>query len=300
MISSVLAIVIVYHPEEDLLLENISSFVGGVDKVWIWQNSPISAELKQRLQSSLPHTRAHTTENSSHVHKIEFVGNGQNMGISKALNEAYRFARREGYRYLLSMDQDSVWKDFNAFLTYVNTCICTTDNEAKLCLCGPTLDDEVVGGKHEEVHHLITSGMLVPVELLNKTGGYCEDFVVDGIDVELSLRARSFGYPSYRLYGSKLIHKMGYVEKRKVFGRTVETVNYSPFRLKGIVRNHLLILRMYPHQPAWFNRRVWRKYICRFACNIILAESDKVAKLTAIFTGLLSGLFSKKPVIPKD
>ncbi len=35
MISSVLAIVIVYHPEEDLLLENISSFVGGVDKVWI-------------------------------------------------------------------------------------------------------------------------------------------------------------------------------------------------------------------------------------------------------------------------
>ncbi len=59
MISSVLAIVIVYHPEEDLLLENISSFVGGVDKVWIWQNSPISAELKQKLQSSLPHTHTH-------------------------------------------------------------------------------------------------------------------------------------------------------------------------------------------------------------------------------------------------
>lgn len=59
MISSVLAIVIVYHPEEDLLLENISSFVGGVDKVWIWQNSPISAEFKQKLQSSLPHTHTH-------------------------------------------------------------------------------------------------------------------------------------------------------------------------------------------------------------------------------------------------
>ncbi len=59
MISSVLAIVIVYHPEEDLLLENISSFVDGVDKVWIWQNSPISAELKQKLQGSLPHTHTH-------------------------------------------------------------------------------------------------------------------------------------------------------------------------------------------------------------------------------------------------
>lgn len=166
--QGILAVVIVYNPDEHLLIKNISSFIGHVQRVWVWQNSPIPSSLKQHLQR-IPNAE-----------KLEIVGSGQkNIGISKALNEAYHFAKQEGFRHLLTMDQDSIWVDFPKFIDYVDKYILQGD---QLALCGPTLDQGASKAFHEEVHYLITSGTLVPIQLLDSIGGYCEDFMVDGID----------------------------------------------------------------------------------------------------------------------
>jgi len=53
MENKILAIVVTYFPEKDLLEKNISAFIDYVDKVLIWENTPE----KQRLQYRYTNTQ---------------------------------------------------------------------------------------------------------------------------------------------------------------------------------------------------------------------------------------------------
>ena len=88
----ILAIVVTYYPEKNLLKKNINAFIEYVDKVLIWENTPESEKLSFRF---------------IHDEKIEYCGDGINS-ISHALNYGWKYAKRNGYDYLLTMDQDSI------------------------------------------------------------------------------------------------------------------------------------------------------------------------------------------------
>ena len=100
MESKVLAIVVTYYPEKHLICNNIEAFIDNVDKVLIWENTPQEECNKYRFLVN---------------EKIEYCGDGNNS-ISKALNYGWKYARENGYNYLLTMDQDSVWVNFPLFL----------------------------------------------------------------------------------------------------------------------------------------------------------------------------------------
>ena len=68
----ILAIVVTYFPEKELLEKNISAFINDVDRVLIWENTPDEKKLEYRF-----------IDNS----KIEYCGDGINS-ISHALNYA--------------------------------------------------------------------------------------------------------------------------------------------------------------------------------------------------------------------
>ena len=137
----VLAIVVGYRPQEALLKQSIESYAPQVDKVLLWQNSPISF--------------AHP--------KVELCGDGSNRGISTALNYAREIALLEEYDYLLTMDQDSVWEDFSAYLSMAL-------EAPEPALLGPYVNKEPVGKSFEASLLLITSGMLVSAPLLRLLG----------------------------------------------------------------------------------------------------------------------------------
>ena len=98
--KKILAIVVTYYPERDLLEKNISAYIEYVDKVLIWENTPEEYKLQYRF---VEHK------------KVEYCGDGINS-ISHALNHAWKYAIENGYDYLLTMDQDSLWADFSSFL----------------------------------------------------------------------------------------------------------------------------------------------------------------------------------------
>ena len=46
--KKILAIVVTYYPEKDLLVRNIRAFIEHVDKVLIWENTPSPDKLQYR------------------------------------------------------------------------------------------------------------------------------------------------------------------------------------------------------------------------------------------------------------
>ena len=93
--NRILAVVIAYYPDMELLSENMNAFVDHVEKVLVWDNTPDGD--KELANQELPGKE-----------KTERVGEGENKGISYVLNWAWHYAVEHGYDYLLTMDQDSL------------------------------------------------------------------------------------------------------------------------------------------------------------------------------------------------
>ena len=89
--NNIAAIVVCYHPESELLRTNVGAFAGDVERVLVWRNSADDLGwLKEEFGN------------------VEFMGDGENAFIARPLNEALRYCADKGYKWLLTMDQDSV------------------------------------------------------------------------------------------------------------------------------------------------------------------------------------------------
>ena len=272
----ILAVIILYHPVLEHLRKNIDAISHDVERVIIWDNSPME---------EMEHNKSFC---KSHYPAADFVGDGRNMGISHVLNYAWQFARSNDYDTLLTLDQDSLFVDFNTYKQRVS------GKWAKdgLCLCGPTpnlhLAQHPMQGFSKQ-DDIITSGMLVPISLLSQCGGYCTDFKVDGIDVELCYHLREFGFLTYRDNQSNLIQQFGTPESKTIMGITFHAHNYSPSRLYGIFRNHTIIWRNY-HQPYALLKKVVYGYFFKIVVlGVIMVEKQKKEKLSAVFRGFKDG-----------
>ena len=71
----ILAVIVVYNPDMEVLRRNIASFIGGVGKLLVWRNSPVDET-------------AVTEGHEDWTEKVEFCGTGQNVGLPKAYNHA--------------------------------------------------------------------------------------------------------------------------------------------------------------------------------------------------------------------
>lgn len=268
----VLVIVVTYYPERDLLERNISAFIEYVDKVLIWENTPEEHKLQYRF---IEHK------------KVEYCGDGINS-ISHALNHAWEYAKSHGYNYLLTMDQDSLWLDFKLFCK--RTINCST---APYGIWVPLVNDDDNRGQYRLIDSSITSGTLIPIDILDKIGGWNEFFMVDSVDTEFFAHARYLNVGIYSVGDCHLKQHYGTPQVVKFLGHTFELRNDSPERLFQIYRNYLIVTRMYPSiRSLWTGfRMVWMKKIKW----ILVFESDRIRKFASILWGIICGLTIKLP-----
>ena len=88
--------VVLYNPLENVK-DNILSYLDLLDKLYVVDNS-----VNQDNQYLLPSSN-----------KIVYINNKDNLGIAKALNIAFERAIKDGYTWVLTMDQDSKFLDDN-------------------------------------------------------------------------------------------------------------------------------------------------------------------------------------------
>ncbi len=264
----ILAIVITYFPEKELLEENVNAFIDSVDKVLIWENTPSE---KCKGYRFIRHE------------KIEYCGDGINS-ISHALNYAWRYAQAGGYDYLLTMDQDSCFENFPRYLKQT-----ILNKDAPKGIYTPSIKELriEVNQDFEEINRPITSGMLILVSLVDKIGGWDEDFKIDAVDDEFCLHAHSLGIKTFVVKGIEMRHRLGEAVRRTLGGHTIILSNYSPRRLYGIYRNKSILIRKYPQFDyirddfnSWLRNIIW----------ILLFEKNKAKKSVAILRGCFAGL----------
>lgn len=272
----ILAVVLSYYPERDLLIEDINSFINSVDKILIWENTPIADREKYRFVDN---------------EKVIYVESEENS-ITKGLNYAYSYALNNGYDYLLTMDQDSVWEDFDFFLkrTIYNP-VCPEG------IWGPCINTRGNNDTFEKKRYLISSGILQKVSVIEKIGGWYEDFRIEAFDLEYGYHAKSLGIYSYQIGGCMLKHTLGSPTVKKVFGKSISLLNYSPNRLYEMFRNHVIIIRKYKETKILRKKFIHYWLRVRLA-SILFFESNKLEKVCAVFRGLYSGLTD--PVLDKE
>ena len=264
--AKILAIVVTYYPDRDLLERNVSAFVDHVDKVLIWENTP---ERDKGAYRFLDHE------------KVEYCGDGINS-ISHALNSGWKYAKAHAYDYLLTMDQDSLLRNFDAFLQKT-----VFDHQAPDGIWVPLVN----GVKNEETFQLrdmaITSGALIPVTIIDKVGGWNELFSVDSVDTEFFSHVRSLRIGIYSVDDYLLMQHYGNPQIVRFLGHSVELRNDAPERLYFIYRNYVMAMRMYPDNHA-LSKDFWKVWI-RKAFWIALFEAERKKKFHAIFRGIRDG-----------
>ena len=75
-----LGVVVLFNPDENVWA-NISTYINGVDELILWCNSSIP---------TIPVLNG----------KVVVMGDGNNVGVGKALNEAVLYAMKNGYTHL--------------------------------------------------------------------------------------------------------------------------------------------------------------------------------------------------------
>ena len=118
--------------------------------------------------------------------------------------------------------------------------------------------------------------ILIPILVLNTIGGYLEDFLIDGIDIEFCYRARKFGFNTYTVSGCYLKQRYGTPMVKRFLWKKYILSNYSPFRLYGILKNFKIISQLYPNEKG-VRRELKKVYLYQFVRNILFYEDNKKA-----------------------
>lgn len=272
MNNRILAIVVTYFPDKELLKKNISAYIQNVDKVLIWENTPDNRKYSFRCVDNP---------------KVDYCGDGINS-ISHALNFAWKYAEDNGYKYLLTMDQDSVFEDFSIFLE--NTIYNVNAPNGiwiPLMVNGNQSLKQDSSVKFKEVFFGITSGMLLELSVIGKVGGWNEAFVIDGVDCEFCFHANKVGINIFCFLNVKMIHQLGEYKKVHMRNRSFELRNYSPQRYYQIYRNHVILMRLFPEQKQFIN--TCRYYWGGMIKWIFLFEKQRFRKIFLILKGIIEG-----------
>lgn len=278
------AIIVTYNPDREFE-QRISAVTGQFPRVFIVDNAS-GTEAQSMLQVVALDP------------KVQLVLNPENLGIAQALNQGLARALEDGFRWCVTLDQDTVV--FNNMLDVLVSVYSDCGRE-KILIGGNYLNvnkqknfiDCGDGDKSfRERKTLITAGTLLPVREAVQMGGFRDDYFIDSVDHEFCLRARDNGFKVVISCKPVMSQYIGSKIEARTWLFRFASFNHSPARKYYIARNTLVTTREYClREPAWAARQVWR-LLSDFA-SILLFESEKYTKAKSFMRGILHGIAGK-------
>jgi len=259
--------VTLYNPtDEDI--RNIDSYLNDIDVLYVIDNTE-GKDNKDRLPKNK---------------KIKYFFKNENVGVAAALNEAARMAIKDGYKYLLTNDQDTFFrKDVIKKMKEV----VEKEDMTKYGIVVPWHNTKLKMNKLTEGYDYpettMTSGNILNLDVWKEVKGFKEWLFIDGIDIEYSLNIRKHGYEILRVNYLEIDHNLGDIKYKKFLGKTYVISNHNHIRRYYIMRNNHYIFDLYkdyaPH-ICW-DIISQKKYII----GILLYEKKKIKKLISMYRG---------------
>lgn len=289
----IIAGVVTFNPDIDLLRENLQAVSPQVSSVLVFDNGSANAGDVQRIVSGISNT--------------ELLQSEQNVGIAAALNRLAREAFARGCEWLLTLDQDSVCAP-----EMVATLASHADESTLLIT--PFIIDRNKITIHEYSKLELpavqyyrraaskgapTSGGLLNLSALDEIGGFDESFFIDCVDYDLNMRLLRAGYRIARANRTYLLHEVGKAQRtwlrtprKSLDGREWKwevfySFGHGPERCYYKARNRVL-----------YSRKHWRfiglsnEGIAQIPQQILLTllfEERRFAKLRAFILGIVDG-----------
>lgn len=271
--AKVAGVVVLYNPECEVL-NNISTYISSLDKLFILDNT----------DKAFSKLSSHFYNLSSN--KLEYTAFKENKGIATALNVAATKASQEGYNWLLMMDQDSKFNEGQLdqlivlALGFINDKVGIVASQYIAPLSSiPQL-------KIEEVNTAITSGSLLNLKAYKEVGPFRDDLFIDFVDHDYCLRLQLQNFKILVSNEIKLIHNLGRLTSHNLFGKIICTSNHNYLRRYYITRNRLEILKLYKYNFPEFLSTEKNKNLLEIA-KVILLEKDKIRKLKSFVLGYI-------------
>ena len=221
--------VTLYNPtDEDI--KNINSYINDIDVLYVIDNTEGKSN-----EDRLPKNK-----------KIKYYFKNENVGVATALNEAARLAIKDGYKYLLTNDQDTFFRE-NVIKEMKKDI--ETHDMSNIGIVTPwhntKLMDKKPDTKYDDPHDVMTSGNILNLDVWEKIGGFKDWFFIDGIDIEYCINLHKNGFKILRDNDLIIDHNLGDIFYKKLPGRLYLCTNHAAIRRYYIMRNYHYIFDMY-------------------------------------------------------
>ena len=300
--NNIAGAIILYNPDDlDRLNKCIDSVLNQVEHLYVFDNSTKEINLKPN-------------------NKITFkFGNG-NKGIAYALNRLIEAAQKDGYSWVLTVDQDSIVPDgmINDFKQYMNDdnigIICPQVIDRRRAYMSITDSSDSI----KQIEMCITSASCTSVKAWQNVGKFDEWLFIDLVDNDFCKRLRISGYKIIQVSKWILDQEFGKITPKaknaqsfwialskflhnKNIAKFSYTKEVSPIRVFYTCRNIIYVnkkLKLYG-KTAYenYNCRCYPGFIISFILPSILRAKKKSAVLKAVINGTIEGIKSNPKVI---
>ena len=292
-----MAVVVTYQPNSARLGALLNAVVPQAERVVVVDNGST-----QDVASVV------ATFGSSAVYVISL---GKNLGIAAAHNAGIAWARTQGAKYVLLMDQDSEPDaGMVAALKAAHEDLVAAGN--RVAAIGPRSRDRQTGRLAPHVRFgrmrfapvacesgqrvvttdlLISSGSLISLATLDAVGEMDEQLFIDQVDTEWVLRARANGYLAWGHCAAAMAHSLGEWRRRVWLGRWREIPLHKPFRYYFMIRNSVLLQRR--DYPCWAWRRLDTIRLLQMAVFVMMFHPQRLLALGKMLQGLRDGIWMR-------
>ena len=221
-------VVVLYNPDQKVI-NNINSYIDELDALYLVDNS--SADNSTLFMNE----------------KVEYIPLRKNTGIAHALNVGAKKAIDHNFRYLLTMDQDSMFE--KDALKNMKSIIDADDEKDQVGIYSPFHKTAISEPVPEELFTsplvVMTSGNIINLDIYKSVEGFKEWMFIDCVDFEYGLNVRKHGYTIKQINTVFLDHELGDYEIKHVFNKKIFCDNHSALRRYYIVRNSFYLYDMY-------------------------------------------------------
>jgi rhamnosyltransferase len=277
---SVCGVVVTYHPTRDMV-QNLRDVLSQTNTLVVVDNCS-------------PHDTLTELRDASRSLGFHLIENSDNLGIAEALNQGVRWAKGEGYKWVILFDQDSRLTPH--FVEKMVAAWQAHPQRDRVGSMHPTYYDP--GARRDPVQlrtsdggpiTSMTSGALMPIWVFDKLGWFASEFFIDEVDSEYCYRIRAAGYIIADSKEAVLHHTVGSPEPFKLLGFSCRPTQHSATRRYYMSRNRIVLFRKYfPIFPRYVLHSMHMAFIETVKCFI--ADRDRVRKFRNFMLGTWDGL----------
>lgn len=293
--DGIVAVVVTYNPDPERLAEQIRLTRPQVERILLVDNGsdPAHLDALQKLTDE----------------QVELLAQEQNRGIGAAQNAGIVRASELDARYLLLLDHDSIPAE--DMVVRLRRAIEEQPADAPpVAAVGPRYADDRQAHNPSpfvqlkflrrvrcscqnendriEVEHLIASGTLIPMQVLDHIGEMNEELFIDYVDIEWCLRATHAGYRILGVCDARMQHELG---DTPIAFLGKHLPDHSPLRHYYLFRNALLMYRM-PHVSLRWKFVDFYQLIMKYGFYALVA-TPRWPRIRMMNRGLWDGLLGR-------